>query len=143
MLLTAHCQHLYHRGDGDGADDADFFLVTRACKPTKEPTLIMRDESNELIYDIGGDTCDVENVVFEARATTGDVCLNSEDFDDRTVHVYTWENRGWKSPSHSPSQNAARLRHAFFISRFNKVIMNCWRISMMSVAKCFRDSGNP
>ena len=51
------------------------------------------DESNVLIFDLGGGTLDVslliiEENIFEVKATAGDTHLGGEDFDNRLVNYF-------------------------------------------------------
>jgi len=55
-----------------------------------------KDESNVLIFDLGGGTFDVsllsiEDGIFEVKATAGDTHLGGEDFDNRLVDYFSAE----------------------------------------------------
>ena len=57
-----------------------------------------KSESNELIYDMGGDTCDVEHGSFGVKMMAGDNHSAAEDFDNPILDVcaqnFKMENRG-------------------------------------------------
>lgn len=54
------------------------------------------EEKNVLIFDLGGGTFDVsileiDNGIFEVKATSGDTHLGGEDFDSRMVNFFISE----------------------------------------------------
>ena len=75
-------------------------------------------EKNILIFDLGGGTFDVsilniEDGVFEVKATAGDTHLGGEDFDNRLVHHFTQEfKRKHKKDISDNPRATRRLRNA-------------------------------
>jgi len=71
------------------------------------------DETNILVFDMGGGTFDVsilniQDTVFEVKATAGDPHLGGEDFDNRLVsHCITEFRRKYKS---DPTRNQRAIR---------------------------------
>jgi len=80
------------------------------------------DESNILVYDMGGGTFDVsilaldsvdEGSVYEVKATSGDTHLGGEDFDNRMVSHFTQEfQRKTKKDMTKNQRSLRRLRTA-------------------------------
>lgn len=70
-------------------------------------------ESNILVFDMGGGTFDVsilniQDTIFEVRATAGDPHLGGEDFDNRMLsHCVSEFRRKWKS---DPTRNKRAIR---------------------------------
>ena len=48
-------------------------------------------EHNVLIFDLGGGTFNIEEGIFEVKATAGDTHLGGEDFDNRLVNHFAQE----------------------------------------------------
>merc|ERR1719376_1824172 len=75
-------------------------------------------ESNVLIFDLGGGTFDVsiltiEDGIFEVKSTAGDTHLGGEDFDNRMVHHFTQEfKRKFKKDLTTNKRSLRRLRTA-------------------------------
>merc|ERR1719376_316158 len=75
-------------------------------------------ESNVLIFDLGGGTFDVsvltiEYGIFEVKSTAGDTHLGGEDFDNRLVNHFTQEfKRKFKKDLTTNKRSLRRLRTA-------------------------------
>ncbi len=76
------------------------------------------DETNVLIFDLGGGTFDVsvltiEEGIFEVKATAGDTHLGGEDFDNRMVDYFLQEfKRKFKKDITDNNRSMRRLRTA-------------------------------
>merc|ERR1711907_763726 len=76
------------------------------------------DETNVLIFDLGGGTFDVsvltiEEGIFEVKATAGDTHLGGEDFDNRMVDYFLQEfKRKFKKDIRQNQRALRRLRTA-------------------------------
>ncbi|GJS25948.1 heat shock cognate 70 kDa protein-like protein isoform X3 [Tanacetum coccineum] len=125
------------------------YIYASQHQATKDAgTLAGLNERNVLIFDLGGGTCDVsllnmENGVFEVKATAGDTHLGGEDFDNRMVDHFVHEFNKQRA------QTTIDIDYLFegidFYStitreQFEELSMDLFRTCIELVDNCLRDA---
>ncbi|QHO07622.1 Heat shock 70 kDa protein [Arachis hypogaea] len=97
-------------------------------------------ERNIFIFDLGGGTFYVslliiKDKVFEVKATTGNIHLGGEDFDNRMVNHFVQEFKGKNNVDISGNSRTLRSR-----AKFEELNMELFRNCMETVDKCLTDA---